>query len=551
MRWIPKTDKPWHLMIYRALLGLALSLLLLGCGNQDGASANSDGGLMVLHRGNGAEPDSLDPQKAQGSWEAAIISEMFLGLTTDGPDGETVPGAARSWQTSADGLNWTFKLRPGLVWSDGAPVTADDFVYSLRRILDPKTAAQYAALLYSIKNAQAVNGGKMPTTALGVRAIDAQTFEISLEHPVPYLLQLARHQTMFAVPQHVVEKYGNDWIKPEHIVVDGAYKLAEWVPNSDIKLVKNPRFFDASSVKIDVVYFYPLSDQATELKRYQADEFDITSSIPSRQLQWAKDTFKGQVHMHQVLASGYSYINVTRPPFTDLRVRRALALAIDREAIAYELLKAGQTPAYSLVPPGIANYSDGPQVDFKSESMDERRAEAKRLLAQAGFGPDHPLKFTYRFFDSNDDRRIAIAMQDMWKAIGVDAQVLSAEAKSEYDALRSQNYDVASAGWVADYDDAENFLYLFTSSNGPMNYSKYSNPTFDALMAKADDTVDTAARAKLLQQAEAVLLHDMPIIPETFSSYRHLVKPYVKGWVDNVSNMHRTRYLSIERGAAG
>ncbi|HXZ67909.1 MAG TPA: peptide ABC transporter substrate-binding protein, partial [Alphaproteobacteria bacterium] len=495
---------------------LCLVLVIAGCGKNSerqapavssaaGANAATTG-LTVIRIGNGAEPDTLDPQKAQGNWEADIIGNMFLGLATDGQDGTPVPGAAESWTTSPDGLTWTFKLRSGLVWSDGVAVTADDFVFSLQRILDPKTIAQYASVLYPLKNARPINAGRMPPSALGVRAIDPLTLEITLEHPVPYLIELARHQTMFAVPKHIIEKYGNDWIKPEHIVVDGPYKLAEWIPNTDIKLVKNPKFYDAANVKIDVAYFYPIADRAAELNRYKAGELDITSGIPLRQYKTLLGQFGPDMRVHSYMRSSYSIFNLSRKPFDDPRVRCALSMATDRQAIAGQLLQGLAEPAYAIVPPEVANYPNGPQSEFKNRSMTENRAEAMKLLEAAGFGPDHPLKFTYRYFDSETDRDIAIAFQNMWKAIGVRVDLLSSESKVEYDALRNGDFDVAAAGWIADYDDAQNFLYLFQSDAGPMNYGRHNDRGYDALMKQADAEPNLEARAKLLSTAEASIL---------------------------------------------
>jgi oligopeptide transport system substrate-binding protein len=248
------------------------------------------------------------------------------------------------------------------------------------------------------------------------------------------------------------------------------------------------------------------------------------------------------------MSSGYSQINFTKPPFNDIRVRRALSLAVDREAICKQLLHGMCEPAYSLIPPGMADYS-GPHLDYVSRTLDERRNEARALLKTAGFGPDHPLKFTYRYFDNENDHNVAVVLQNMWKSIGADVDILNAEAKVQYDALRTGDFEVASAAWVADYNDAQSFLYLFETSTGPMNYGKYSNKAYDDLLEKANITTDVAARAKLLASAEALLLQDVAIIPESFGDYHRLVKPYVHGWVDNFEDWHRTRYLSIDHSA--
>ncbi|MFZ1990936.1 MAG: peptide ABC transporter substrate-binding protein, partial [Alphaproteobacteria bacterium] len=445
---------------------------------------------------------------------------------------------------------YTYKLRDGLKWSDGVPVTARDFVFSFERILDPKTAGQYASVLYPIKNAQAVNEGKLPPSAVGVKALDDKTVQITLEHPTPYLPTLLTHQTAQPTPKHIIEKYGDKWTTGGIMVTDGPYKLAEWVPNSDVKLVKNPYYYDADKVQIDVVYYYPILDQSTELDRYKAGQLDFTDSMPVREIPRLQSEFPGQVHMHAYMANSYLQINVNKKPFNDVRVREALSLAIDRELICDKILNAGETPSYTFVPPGMANYEAGAALSFKYLTMDQRRAKARDLLAQAGFTLGNPLKFTYRYMESGDNRRVAIAVAGMWKQIGVQADLLNTDPRVHYNALRTQDFEVADAGWVADYNDAQNFLFLMESTSGQMNYSKYANPKYDALMHQAAATLDLKARAELLRDAEQIILDDAPVIPEYFAATRQLVRPYVEGFKDNLLKWHRTRYMRIERTAA-
>lgn len=522
-----------------------------GTSNQAAQSASASPGAdtqITLRRGNGAEPDTLDPARSSAVWENNIISDLNEGLMTMDADGHPIYGAAISNTVSPDGLVYTYKLRDGLKWSDGVPVTAEDFVFSFQRILDPKTAAQYASVLYPIKNAQAVNEGKLPPSAVGVRAIDDKTVEITLEHPAPYLPTLLTHQTAQPTPKHTIEKYGEKWTTGGIMVTDGPYKLAEWIPNSDVKLVKNPFYYDADKVQIEVVYYYPIQDNTTELDRYKAGQLDFTDNIPVREISRLKKELPGEVHIHPYMANSYLQINVHKKPFDDVRVREALDLAIDREIICDKILNAGEIPAYSFVPPGMANYEAGAELSFKSLTMDQRRAKARELLAQAGFGPSNPLKFTYRYMEGPDSRRVAIAVAGMWKEIGVQADLLNTEPRVHYNALRTQDFEVADAGWVADYNDAQNFLFLMESTSGQMNYSKYANPKYDTLMHQAAQTLDLKARAALLREAEQIILDDAPVIPEYFAATRQLVKPYVKGFKDNLLKWHRTRYMRIERG---
>lgn len=528
-------------MLRLPLLAAAIVWLCLG------ASAMA---AQVLHRGNQNEPDTLDPHRATGSWESSIISDMFVGLMTDGPDGLPIYGAAESHTISPDGLVATFTIRKDHVWSDGVPVTADDFVYGMRRILDPKSAAEFASFLYPIKNAAEVNSGKVPVEELGVRAVDARTLEITLAHPAPYLPALLAHYTSYGVPKHVIEKFGADWTNPGNLVSNGPYMLAAWVPNDHVKIVKNPLFFDAANVKIDEVYFFPTDDLESALKRFRAGEIDTNNGIPSQKLEYVRSELGSEVRIAPFMNLRYITMNNLRAPFNDMRVRKALSLAIDRETITGKILKAGEAPAYAMVPPGVAGYAGGPQIAFKDVPYAQRVEEAKALLAQAGFGPENPLSFSFNYIADPDSKRVAVALAGMWQSVGVKAELLVSEKKVHYDTVREGNYEVGEANWIADYNDAKNFLFLTQPSSGKMNMSKYANLEFEALMAQADQTIDPVARAALMAQAEKMMLDEYPVAPVYYGVSRSLVKTYVKGWVDNVANIHRTRFLSIDRGTA-
>ena len=506
---------------------------------------------VVLRRANGAEPDTLDPHKASGTWEANILGDMLIGLMTEDVKGEPTFGSAVSYTVSKDGLLYTFKLRPDMTWSDGVPLTADDFVFAFQRILDPKTAARYASLIYPIKNAQAVNSGKLASSNVGARAVDTKTLEISLEGPTPYFINLLVHHTTFPVPKHVIEKVGDDWVKPANIQVNGAYKLVEWTPNSVVRLQKNSRFFDAANVAIDEVRYLPISDNHATLARFRAGEIDCSNDFPTREYAKLKaggypEIKPSEAHVYPYVATTYVQFNTGRAPFNDARIRRALSLGIDREILTDKVLGTGQVAAYSLVPPGMSNYSGGPELDFKSWPMDQRRAEAVKLLAQAGFTPEKPLSFDYRYRENPDNQRVAIALQAMWKEIGVIAQLLNSDAAVHYNALRTQDFSVADAGWVADYNDAQNFLFILMTSSGQMNYGKFSNAKYDELMGQAAHTQDLVHRSNILKSAEQIELDQQPVAPLFYSVSRALVRDYVKGWADNSLNWHRTRFMRID-----
>jgi oligopeptide transport system substrate-binding protein len=534
----------------RYALGVALGALALvslaACGN-GGTQADP----RVLNIGNGAEPLSLDPHKASGTWENNIIGNMFMGLTTEDANAKPIPGMAESWTTSADGLTWTFKIRDAN-WSDGVPVTADDFVFSFRRILDPKTVAQYATLLYPIKGAAAANTGKAPVDSIGVRAIDAKTLEIKLENPAPFLPGLLTHYTSFPVPKHVVEKVGEAWIRPENIVVNGPFILKDWRSNDFVSTAKNDKFYDAANVCLTAINYYPTTDNIAAERQVRSGKLDINTDFSGQRLEFLKKEIPDYVRTHVYNGLTYFVFNNTKPPFDNADVRQALSMSIDRGFITKEILRGGQEPAYSLVPPGISNYEGGPAKEWKDQTMEARRAEAKKLLEAAGYGPSNPLKFTFTHRNTGDNPRIAPVVQEGWKQIApwVEVELAGTEAQIHYDNLRAGAFQVGDAGWIADYDDAKNFVFLYESRSGAMNYGKYSNPQFDALVQKSDQEPDGAKRAAFLRQAEELVLKEAAFAPVYFLINKSLVSPRVTGWVDNATDIHRARYLCTKEAAA-
>ncbi len=354
---------------------LALAFLLLAAVPASAAS--------VLNRGNGAEPESLDPAFAGSAAETNILGDMMVGLTTLDAAARPMPGIAERWETSADGLTWTFHLRKAR-WSDGRPVTAQNFLFAWRRLLDPKTAARGAQLLWIIKNARAVTSGTMPAAALGATAPDPATLKIVLEHPAPYLPEILTLPAALPLPP-------KPSFRPGGYVCDGPYLLKSWQPGDHVALVKNPHFYDAASVKIDGVNYYPTADTQAALRRLRAGELDMQTPLPSAQLPWLRTNMPGSAHIMPTLALSYLAINLRDPALADIRVRRALNLVYDREAVAQKVMKLGELPAYAYVPPGVAGFGNGPQLDFRSMAYPARLAEARRLMQEAGFGPFNKL----------------------------------------------------------------------------------------------------------------------------------------------------------------
>ncbi len=536
-------------VVLAASLALAMTWLLAACGPGGGRPA-CPAGRLCLEYGNMADPVSLDPNKTGSIQEDVILGNLFMGLAQHDPAGQPVPGMATRWETSPDGLIWTFHLRSA-VWSDGSDLTADDFVFSLRRLMTPATASETASLLYFIKNGQAINAGKASPQSLGARALDARTLQLTLEHPVPYLPQLLTHQAMYPIPKHLVEKYGDAWTEPAHIATNGPYVLESWKLGDRVHLVRNPRFYDDAAVCIDEINFYPTNDSIAAERRVQRGELDVNGDIQSNRIPFLRrpDRMPAYVHVSTWLGTDYVAFNGRNAPaLRDRRVRQALTMAIDREFIARKLMRGGQAPAYSFTPPGVANYPSGPRFRWADWSLAQRQTEARRLLAEAGYGPGHPLSIEIKHRNTADPSLFMPAVQADWKAIGVKATLIQNESQIAYEAYRARDFQVADAGWIADYNDPMTFLYLMRSTTGAQNYADYANPAYDALLAKADNEADLKKRAAYLAQAEQLMLDDAPVAPIYFYISKNLVSPRITGWVDNLADWHRARYLCVKDG---
>jgi oligopeptide transport system substrate-binding protein len=514
-----------------------------GCGQ---AVIGLDVARRVLDIGNTGEPLSLDPHKVAGQQENNIIGNLFLGLTTEDQEANPVPGMAERWETSADGLTWTFHLREA-TWSDGIPCTAHDFVFAYRRMLDPETPAPYASILYPFRNAEAVKKGEKPLSEIGVRAIDDRTLEIGLQHPAPYLPGLLKHYTTFPIPAHVVERHGDAWIKPENVVTNGAYVPVRWWSNYMVQTRKNPRFYDAENVWFEEVNFYPTVDDDAAARRVMKGEIAWNTSFPGKKVDIYERAIPGHPRIHPFLIVYYFSLNCTKPPFDDARVRRALSLTVDREFLCEQIWKAGFIPSYGFVPTGVAGYPNGARLDFADRPMAERREEARALLEAAGYGPDTPLRFPFSHRTTADNPRVAVVVQADWNKIAewVRVELIGAETQIHYAQLRARDFIAGDGGWIGDYNDARNFLYLLETRTGVQNYPGYSNATYDALMQRADQERDAAARADLMRQAEQLMLDDNPVIPVSIGTSRNLVDPRLTGWTGNLEDIHRARYFGV------
>lgn len=503
---------------------------------------------VVYHRGNDADPETLDPHKTSTVYEAHILRDLYEGLMIHDGAGKVVPGAAESHTVSEDGKIYRFTLRPTERWSNGDPVKASDFVFSFRRIMRPETGAKYANILYPILNAEKIN--KTPGTKpeeLGVKAVDERTLEITLERPTPYFLELLTHQTGLPVHPPSLAKHGANFTRPGNMVTNGAYVFKDWVPNAHIRLEKNPNFHTAASVGIDVVIYEPIKDASAAVRRFMAGELQSISDIPADQVKSLKEKLGTQVKISPALGIYYFAVNTAKKPFDDVRVRQALSMAIDREFIAEEIWQGTMLPASSFVPPGIGNYGEGPVPDDKDASPIEREDKAKALLKEAGFGPGKPLKVEIRYNTTDNNKNTAVAIASQWKAIGVETGFINTDAKTHFAYLRDGgDFDIARAGWIGDYSDPQNFLFLLQSDNPGFNYARYKNPDYDALMQRAGAERDVAARAKLLGEAERIVMRDLPYIPVLFYSNKDLVSEKLEGWAPNLRGVHPTRFLTLK-----
>lgn len=508
---------------------------------------------VTLQMHNGGDPGSLDPHKVSGDWENRVVGDYIEGLVTEDPNADAIPGQAESWEISEDGTVYTFHLRDGITWTDGTPVTADDFVFAFQRLFDPATASEYAYLQYPIKNAQAINSGEITDfSQLGVKAVDDKTVEITLEAATPFFLQALTHYTAYPVPKHKVEELGDAWTEIDNIVANGPFKIVEWVPGSYVRSVKNDMYYDAANVKLDEVYYHVLEDQTAALNRYRAGDFDILTDFPADQWAWMQENLPGEGHVEPFLGIYYYVLNQEKPPLDDVRIREALSISVLRDVIGPEILGTGELPAYGWVPPGTANYEGEQYLPAWVEmTYDDRVARAKELMAEAGYGPDNPLKLQLRYNTNDNHQRIAVAMAAMWEPIGVQVELFNSEVAVHYDALRAGDFQVGRAGWLLDYSDASNTLDLLKTGitqDGAMNwgnnYGRYSNEEFDSLLNQAASEQDLSVRAGMLHQAEEIAMDEFAAIPIYWYVSKNVVKPYIQGFVDNAKDIHRNRWIT-------
>ena len=491
-----------------------------------------------------ADPGTLDPAKATTSTEQHILDELLEGLVAWGPAGEIVPGVAARWDVSPDAMTYTFHLRPDARWSNGAPVTADDFVFSLRRLMAPATGAPYASLLYTVKNGRAVNTGALPPESLGVAAPNAATCVVTLEQPTAYFLQQLTHMTALPVYPPSVKRWGDGFARPGRYVGDGAFSLKSYRPDDRLVMVRNPQFHDAVHVALDGEIVLPIPDRAAALRRFMAGEIDTTNQIPTDEVGFVRTRLPQALRITPSLGTYYYVFDTRHAPFSDVRVRQALSMAVDRAFLGRAIWGGSAAPLLSMVPPGIASYGSPTQVDWAALEPFAREDRARHLLAEAGYGLSRPLRLTLRSDASETYQATAVAVAVMWKRLGVETEFVVSDPLSFHAFLASgAPYEVARFSWFPDYADAQNILFLAEGGN-ELNVAHFRDGTFDRLMRDASELRDTRQRTTLLHQAEAILDEQQPYLPLLAYDAANLVAPKLSGWHDNVLDVHLGRYLS-------
>ncbi|WP_249847501.1 ABC transporter substrate-binding protein [Aggregatibacter actinomycetemcomitans] len=513
-------------------IALALSCSVYAAKVPEGTQLAETQNIVI---NNGSEPQSFDPHKTDGIPEAEVAYQLFEGLVTTDSDGNLITGVAESWENTPDYKTWTFHLRKDAKWSNGEPITANDFVFAWRRLVTPATASPYASFLdyLQVENAQDIIDGKKKPEELGVEAKDNYTFVVHTTNPVPYAVGLTTHQSLLPLPQKIVEKFGDDWVKKDNIVGNGAYKLKNHVINEKIEFERNPQYWNDKETQINNATFLAIENSSTDVARYRAGDLDITShALPPEQFAKLKKDVPDEEFTARTLSTYLYEINHTKAPFNDIRVRKALNLALDRNVITDKVLGQGQTPTYVFTPPYINEGELIQQPAYSKEPMAQRNEEAIKLLEEAGFSKANPLKFTILYNTNENHKKVAIAAASMWKANTkglVDVKLENQEWKTYIDNRRGQRYDVARAGWNADYNQASTFGNYFLS-NSSNNTAKYKNVEYDKAIADSYLATDEKGRAQAYAKAEEILANDFAVIPVYNYVNPRLVKPYVKGY---------------------
>ncbi|WP_414500714.1 peptide ABC transporter substrate-binding protein [Zymobacter sp. IVIA_12111.31 C1] len=500
----------------------------------------------TLRIDNAGEPGTLDPQQAQGLWENHILQEMYEPLLTFDAKGNIIPGLASSWETSADGRKITFHLRDAK-WSDGQPITADDAVFGLQRTLLPDTANPNAYYYYPILNAEQINQGKLPASALGVKALDAHTLEVTLTRPNSYILAEFAAQPSVPLPKHSIKSLTNHSWSARQPVVSGPYLLDHWNPHVDVLLKKNPSFYNADKVSIDNVVFYPIEDPLSAVNRYRTHTLDISyNQIPSARLAELRKDMPSDVQVFPSLSHYYYLPNMKQgQPLADKRIREAMNMTVQREVITDKVLRNGYVPTTSILPRTMSKGAYAVDADFQSWPMSQRIERARELMKEAGYDKDHPLALEMSFNSLDDHRRVAVAMAAMWKQIGVNVTLQTRDVANHYNSVKLGQFQLARHGTIPSIDNPVEMLAMFVSGS-PDNRSGYTNPEFDRHVNSAITAMSPEEAQREWQAAQQIAMNDVVEIPVMDMAMAYLVSPALKGWEPNPLDVHPLRYVSLQ-----
>ena len=530
---------------------LSAGFALAGGCARHGDGAGADGRpLQVLRIGNGAEPQDLDPEAITGVPELNIILSLFDSLVGADPhDLHPIPGLAESWDISNDRLVYTFHLRSNLHWSDGNPITAGEFVKSYQRTLTPAFASEVSYKLWCVVGAEDYNHGMLTDfSKVGFKALDDRTLQVTLRQRIPFLLKiLATDDVWDPLPVKVLARYGpldrkdTGWTKAGRLVGSGAFMLKEWTPDQKIVVVRNPYYWDAARVKLDAIEFYPVVDASTEERMFRTGQLDITSQLPSTKIDVYKREHPVELRLEPYLGVYFYRCNVTRPPLNDARIRRALALAVDRERLVGDVVKGGEQPAYAVSYPNDGGYT--PRARLTGGV-----AEARRLLAEAGFPGGKgmpPIELLYNTFKEHQD--IGEAIQAMWlENLGVRVTLRNEDWKVYLDSQHTHNFQLERAGWIADYMDPHVFLEIWVTANGN-NDTLWSDPEYDRLLRSSLDADTEEARYEIYQKLDSILVEECPVIPIYYYTSFYTVNPRVQGWWPTLLNIHPYKFVHLDR----
>jgi oligopeptide transport system substrate-binding protein len=504
---------------------------------------------QILHIGNGDEIEELDPQTSTGIPEHNIISALFEGLVSEDPkDLHPIPAGAESWDISPDRLTYTFHLRKNARWSNGEPITAKDYYRSYYRMLDPNLAAEYSNMLFVVKNAENFYRGKTTKFSdVGFRVVDDYTFEVILVAPTPYFLwMLGHHYSWWPVHLPTIEKHGrvddrgNRWTRPEHMVCNGPFVLSRWKVNDVIKVKRNPHYWDGQRVRLAEIHFYPIQSRDTEERAFRSGQLHVTYEIPRHKIEFYRRSNPEILRVSPYLGVYFYRVNVTNPNLKDRRVRRALAMSIDREMIVKQITKGSELPANSYTPANTAGYTPRARIPTDIDG-------ARKLLAEAGHPDGKGLGSIEIHFNTEEKHRmVAEAIQEMWKKnLNLTVTLVNHEWKVYLDAQDTLNYHVSRAGWIGDYVDPNTFLEMWKTGDGN-NDTGWSNAEYDQLIDRARLATDPQARLELFQKAEAILLEEAPVIPIYFYTKPYLLQTSVRNWHENILDHHPYKYVYLE-----